>query len=68
MTVAGYRAVPLSIRQRFKHGSEVALIVPVVLIGAALSFWLGGVLESAALGGDYQGWFLRVLGLIPQRS
>ncbi|HEV3027142.1 MAG TPA: ABC transporter permease subunit, partial [Planctomycetota bacterium] len=63
LAVAGWRAVPLGIRQRFKHGAEVALIIPVVLVGAALSFWLGGVLESTVLGGDYQAWFLRVLGL-----
>ncbi|MBV8881573.1 MAG: ABC transporter permease subunit [Planctomycetaceae bacterium] len=63
LTVAAWRSVPLGFRQRFRHGSEVALIIPVVLIGAALSFWLGGVLEASALGGDYQAWFLRVLGL-----
>lgn len=63
ITVAVYRKVPLGIRQRYKHGAEVALIIPVVLIGAALSFWLGGVLESTALGGDYQAWFLKHLGL-----
>lgn len=63
LTVAAYRAVPLGIRQRYKHGAEVMLIIPVVLVGAALSFWLGGLLESGALGGDYQAWFLRVLGL-----
>ncbi|HLY74214.1 MAG TPA: ABC transporter permease subunit [Planctomycetota bacterium] len=61
--VAIWRMVPLGFRQRFQHGSEVALILPVVLIGAALSFWLGGALESSALGGDYQAWLLRVLGL-----
>jgi phosphate transport system permease protein len=63
MAVAGWRAIPLSFRQRFKHGSEVALIIPVVLIGAAISFALGNLVELSALGGDYQAWFLRVLGL-----
>jgi phosphate transport system permease protein len=63
LTVAAYRSVPLGIRQRFKHGSEVVLIIPVVLIGAALSFWLGGLLEMGAMGGDYQAFFLRTMGL-----
>lgn len=63
LTVAGWRAIPLGIRQRFKHGTEVALIIPVVILGAVLAFWLGGVLEAEMLGGDYQAWFLRVLGL-----
>jgi phosphate transport system permease protein len=63
LAVAAWRAVPLGFRQRFKHGSEVTLIVPIVLVGAALSFWLGGMLEGSVLGGDYQAWFLRVLGL-----
>jgi len=63
LTVAGWRAIPLSFRQRFKHGSEGALIIPVVLLGAAISFALGSLVETSALGGDYQAWFLKVLGL-----
>jgi phosphate transport system permease protein len=61
--VVGWRAVPLAFRQRFKHGSEVWLIIPVVLIGTTLAFWLGGRVESGMLGGDYQSWLLRALGL-----
>jgi phosphate transport system permease protein len=61
--VAGWRSVPLGIRQRFKHGSEIALIVPIVLIGALISFWLGGLIEAQALDGDYQSVLLRVFGI-----
>src|SRR5476649_1349469 len=61
--VAVWRSLPLSFRQRFKHGSEIALIIPVVLVGAAISFGLGNMVESSMLGGDYQAWFLKVLGL-----
>src|SRR6516225_2296304 len=46
LAVAGWRAIPLGIRQRFKHGTEVALIIPVVILGLVLAFWLGGVVES----------------------
>jgi phosphate transport system permease protein len=63
LSVAGWRAIPLGIRQRFKHGSEVALIVPIVLLGGVLSFWLGGRLEASMLGGDAQAWILKVFGL-----
>src|SRR5262249_16470896 len=62
-SVAGWRALPLAFRQRFKHGTEILLIIPVVVIGALLAFWLGGIVESSMLGGDYQGWFLKALGL-----
>jgi phosphate transport system permease protein len=62
-TVAAWRSLPLSARQRFKHGSEVMFIIPVVLLGAALSFWLGGRMEATLLGGDYQAWILKASGL-----
>lgn len=60
---AGWKMIPLGVRQRFKHGSEVLLIVPVVIVGAALSFGFGGWIESSMLGGDYQAWILKALGL-----
>jgi len=61
LTVAWWRRLPLSFRQRYKHGTEVVLIIPVVIIGALVSFWLGGVIESTMLSGDYQNWANRVL-------
>jgi phosphate transport system permease protein len=60
---AGWRAIPLALRQRFKHGSEVWLIVPVVLMSAAMSFWFGGAMETSILGGDYQNWILKTFGV-----
>jgi phosphate transport system permease protein len=61
--VVCWRTLPLSFRQRFKHGSEVWLIIPIVLMGTALSFWLGGGLETMMLGGDYQNWVLKTFGV-----
>jgi phosphate transport system permease protein len=63
IAVMGWRAIPLGFRQRFKHGTEVALIIPVVIFGLLLSFWLGGIVETSMLSGDYQAWFLKALGL-----
>jgi phosphate transport system permease protein len=63
VAVAGWRATPLSFRQRFRHGTEVGLLVPVVVIGTIVSFWLGGILESTFLGGDTQAWLLKKLDL-----
>ncbi len=61
-TVA-WRRVPPATRKRFPFGTEVFLLIPVVLIAGALSFGLGAWLEAGALGGDYRTWLLRALGL-----
>jgi phosphate transport system permease protein len=61
--LGGWRTLPVALRKRVRAGTEVFLLVPVVLLGAWLAFGLGGVLESAALGGNYRGWLLDTLGL-----
>src|SRR5476649_1312964 len=62
-TVAVWRSLPLSFRQRFKHGSEIALIIPIVLVGTTISFRLGNMVKISILDDDYKTWFLKVLGL-----
>jgi phosphate transport system permease protein len=62
-SVAGWRATPLSFRQRFKHGSELGLLIPVVILGTIVSFGLGGLIEAKFLGGDTQSWLLKKLDL-----
>jgi phosphate transport system permease protein len=59
----GWRGLPLTLRGRLRPGSEVFLLLPVVMIGAALAFVLGGLVEARLLGGDYRGWLLTALGL-----
>ena len=54
---------PLAFRKWFRAGSEVFLLVPVVILGAWLAFALGHLVESALLAGDYRGWLLHALGL-----
>src|SRR4029453_8641160 len=59
---AGWRFVPGPVRNRFKTGTEVFLLVPVVLAGAWAAFALGGLVEATLLGGNYRGWLLSALG------
>jgi phosphate transport system permease protein len=59
----GWRTVPGSFRSRLRQGSEVFLLLPVVVIGATLAFALGGLVEARLLSGDYRGWLLAALGL-----
>jgi phosphate transport system permease protein len=61
--VFGWRLVPTPISHRVKPGTEVGLLVPIVLFGSWLSFALGGVVEQSWLQGDYRHWILAVLGL-----
>ena len=61
--LGAWRLMPAAVRSRIRPGSEVVLLVPVVLLGAWVAFALGGVVESTLLGGDYRHWLLSALGL-----
>lgn len=61
--LAAWRVVPAGLRRRVRAGTEVVVIVPVVIAGAWLAFLLGGVVESTLLAGDYRQWLLATLGL-----
>jgi phosphate transport system permease protein len=63
LAVFGWRFVPQAIRRRVRPGTEVAILIPVAILGGWLAFGLGGVVERLFLSGDYRGWFLGVLGL-----
>jgi phosphate transport system permease protein len=58
-----WRVVPRVVRGHFRAGTEVFLLVPVVVAAAAVAFALGGLVEARLLGGDYRGWLLSALGL-----
>jgi phosphate transport system permease protein len=58
-----WRLLPKTVRGRFRPGTEVFLLVPVVLAGAGIAFALGGLVEQRLLAGDYRGWLLSALGL-----
>ena len=59
----GWRTVPIGIRGRLRAGTEVLLLLPVVIAGVGIAFALGGLVEAALLGGNYRGWLLSTLGL-----
>jgi phosphate transport system permease protein len=58
-----WRLLPLHARTRLRPGTEVFLLLPVVVAGAWLALGLGGLVEAQLLGGDYRGWLLSALGL-----
>jgi phosphate transport system permease protein len=58
-----WRRLPPRARRRLRPGSEVLLIVPVVLLAVWTSLRLGVVVERGLLGGDYRAWLLGVLGV-----
>src|SRR5574341_2152879 len=58
-----WRFVPIGMRRRVRAGTEVSLLIPIVLLGGWVSFQLGGAVERLLLSGDYRGWLLSALGL-----
>ncbi|MBI2882588.1 MAG: ABC transporter permease subunit [Candidatus Methylomirabilis oxyfera] len=63
IAVLCWRFVPIGVRSRVKAGTEVALLIPIVILGGWISFQLGVTIERLLLSGDYRGWLLSVLGL-----
>jgi phosphate transport system permease protein len=63
LALLGWRAVPIGLRGRLRAGSEVFLLIPVVVVGVWLALVLGGVIDVLLLGGNYRGWLLSALGL-----
>jgi len=58
-----WRLVPLSVRGRFKTGTEAFLLLPVLILGVWLALALGGLVETVLMQGNYRGWVLSALGL-----
>jgi phosphate transport system permease protein len=58
-----WQLVPIGVRGRIRPGTEVFLLIPVVVAGVWLALVLGGLIEDLLLGGNYRGWLLSALGL-----
>ncbi|MDR7494994.1 MAG: ABC transporter permease subunit [Armatimonadota bacterium] len=58
-----WRQAPPTWRRRLRPGMELFLIIPLVLLGGWVALRLGGLVESALLGGDYRHWLRSALGL-----
>jgi phosphate transport system permease protein len=58
-----WRRLPGAMARRLKPGMELALIVPLLLVGVWASLRLAPVVEAAVFGGDFRLWLSRVAGL-----
>lgn len=63
VTVYCWRFVPVAFRHRIRAGTEIFLLIPVVMLSAWISFQFGGMIERLLLSGDYRGWLLSAIGL-----
>jgi phosphate transport system permease protein len=66
LALLAWRMVPIGVRGRVRHGSEVFLLVPVVVAAVWLAMFLGGQVEALLLGGfdhGWRGWLFSALGL-----
>ncbi|MBI2963450.1 MAG: ABC transporter permease subunit [Deltaproteobacteria bacterium] len=63
MAAGGWRALPEGWRSRLTPGTEVFLLIPVVIGGLWLSFACGHWIDRALLGGDYRVWLREILGV-----
>ena len=63
VVLAAWRALPGEWRVKLRPGTEVFLLMPVVLAGVWLSFQLGYGIERGLLGGDYRSWLGAALGI-----
>lgn len=58
-----WRRLPQSVQVRLDPGTEVLILIPVVILGTWLSFAIGGWVELHWLSGDYRTWLRQVLGV-----
>jgi phosphate transport system permease protein len=56
--------VPRTVRNRLKPGMEVALILPLVILGGFAAFLLGPAVEAGLFGGDFQLWLKSALNVV----
>jgi phosphate transport system permease protein len=56
--------LPRGFRDRLRPGMEIALIVPLVFIGALVALGLGPVAERLLFAGDFRTWLQSALNLI----
>ena len=55
--------LPSEITGRFRVGSELFLLIPVVIFGILLGLGFNGTVENLIFSGDYKAWFYNVMGL-----
>ncbi len=63
LTVFIWQYVPKGIKGRMKVGTELFLLVPIIIIGILFSLWLNGPIENLLFGGNYKEWLYTAIGL-----
>ncbi len=57
-------ALPHRIRARLRPGTELAVAVPLCLLGAMIALAIGPTIERSLFGADFKGWLGAATGLI----
>jgi len=63
LTVFLWQKVPISIKGKLRVGTELYLLIPIIIAGILICLGLNTSVESVLFGGDYKEWFYTVLGL-----
>jgi phosphate transport system permease protein len=58
-----WRLLPRAIALRIKSGTEVLLLLPLLVLGGWVAFQIGPWLEGAFFGGDMRTWILQTIGV-----
>lgn len=56
--------LPRGLRRSLRPGTEITLIVPLLVVGGIVAFQLGPWIEAGVFGGDVKAWLARALGLV----
>jgi phosphate transport system permease protein len=56
--------LPYGLRHRLRPGMELFVILPLLVLGAAVAFGLGPAVEAGVFGGDVKQWISTALGLV----
>ena len=59
-----WEVVPHRLRSRLRPGTELAVVVPLCLLGGLLALSVGPMVERSLFGADFKGWLLTALGLV----
>ncbi|HEY6546413.1 MAG TPA: hypothetical protein VI589_00850, partial [Vicinamibacteria bacterium] len=59
-----WSAVPRAIKNRLRPGMEVAVILPLLLVGAAVALLIGPWFESAFFSGDFRLWLSTAMDVV----